>query len=344
MNKFTAQDISLYIPCYNAEATIDKSLEGVFAQTVAPLRIILVDDGSSPPLSIDEKYRDKVEILLQPSNMGLSAARNRALSEIKTPLVAALDSDVVPSPRWLEILLDTMNNFDIAGAGGRLDEFYQDTIGDRWRAVHMAQHWGDEAVMNPRFIYGANSIFRRDVLAAAGNYNAKLRTNYEDMSMCELLYSKGFQMRYEPSARCSHLRHDTEESILRGFWQWFHAKGLINGDFNSAEGLLDRIARVNFGVGRYRYNKDKEAGRNDFLKLDALIPWVFCALDLKKASHIGLAGTVPQFPDQEESSKLDKDSASLLVKITGQMPDAGNEIWHGKYHRIFLENLSSFPG
>ena len=140
MNKFTASDISLYIPCYNAGATIDRCLEGIFAQTVMPSKIILVDDGSEPPLSIPDQFRKDVEILVQPCNMGLSAARNRALSTIKTPLAAALDSDVVPSPRWLEILLDTMNSLDIAGAGGRLDEFYQDTLGDRWRAVHMAQH------------------------------------------------------------------------------------------------------------------------------------------------------------------------------------------------------------
>lgn len=344
MNKFTPQDISLYIPCYNAGATIDKSLEGIFAQTVMPSKIILVDDGSEPPLSISEQFRKDVEILVQPCNMGLSAARNRALSTIKTPLAAALDSDVVPSPRWLEILLDTMNSFDIAGAGGRLDEFYKDTPGDRWRAVHMAQHWGDNAVINPRFIYGANNIFRTDLLASAGNYNATLRTNYEDMSMSELLYSKGFQMRYEPAARCSHMRRDTKESILRGFWQWFHAKGLINGEFNSPEGLLDRIERVNFGVGRYRYNMDKEAGRDDFLKLDVLIPWVFCTLDLKKASAIGMAGELPQFPGNEELSKLDKDSSELLMKIVSPMPEASSEkAWHRKYHRIFLENLKLFP-
>ena len=343
MNKFTASNISLYIPCYNAGATIDKCLEGIFAQTVMPSKIILVDDGSKPPLSIPDQFRKDVEILVQPCNMGLSAARNRALSAIKTPLAAALDSDVVPSPRWLEILLNTMNSLDIAGAGGRLDEFYQDTLGDRWRAVHMAQHWGDNAVMNPRFIYGANNIFRTDVLAAAGNYNATLRTNYEDMSMSELLYAKGFQMRYEPAARCAHLRRDTEETILRGFWQWFHAKGFINGEFNSAEGLVDRIKRVNFGVGRYRYNLDKEAGRNDFLKLDALIPWVFCALDLKKASAIGLAGELPQFPDTEELSRLAKESSELLMKIISPMPDAASTTpWHSEYHKRFTDELKNF--
>ncbi|OGV38401.1 MAG: hypothetical protein A2020_15195 [Lentisphaerae bacterium GWF2_45_14] len=343
MNKYSASDVSLYVPCYNAISTIERCLEGVLSQTVMPSRIILVDDGSTPPLSLSGRFIKDVEILIQPVNMGLSAARNKALSNISSPLVASLDSDVVPASRWLETLLDTMNSFDIAGAGGRLNEFYQDTLGDRWRAVHMAQHWGDAPLMNPRFIYGANNIFRTDILASLGNYNSELRTNYEDMLMCELLYSKGYKMRYEPSALCSHLRKDTEESILRGFWQWFHAKGIINGEFKSPEGILDRITRVNFGVGRYRYKMDKEAGRNDFLKLDILIPWVFCALDLKKASSIGLAGELPLFPEDEELSLLPDHLAKLLGKIIGPAPRATvAKPWHSEYHRLFGENLKDY--
>ena len=39
--------ISLYIPAYNAEKTIEKSIESVFQQTLKPKEIIVINDCST---------------------------------------------------------------------------------------------------------------------------------------------------------------------------------------------------------------------------------------------------------------------------------------------------------
>jgi glycosyltransferase involved in cell wall biosynthesis len=296
---FSSKDVTLYVPCYNADKTIGRCLEGIMKQTQRPSRIILIDDGSNPPLSAPE-YPD-LEIFRQARNMGLSTGRNKALSLCETPLIASLDADVVPEPEWLEKLIDAMNKENVVGVGGRLDEFYQGNLGDKWRAVHMAQHWGEEPLINPRFLYGANNIFKSEVLRSVGGYHDSLRTNYEDMLLCERLYDKRFNLFYEPAAKCSHLRRDTEETILRGFWQWYHAKGVINGDFDSLEGLLNRMEAVNFGIYRYRFDMDANAARRDLLTIDIKIPWVFCAMDLKKAKEIGKIKEIPEFEDSPET-------------------------------------------
>jgi len=288
----TAQDVTLYVPCYAADATIGEVVAGILAQTATPGRVLLVDDGSPRPLAAPPG----VELVRHPHNLGLAAARNTALGLCETALIASLDSDVVPSPTWLETLLAAFNRGGVHGVAGRLDERHHTSPADHWRATHMAQHWGDAELLDPRFLYGANTLFLADALRALGGYDPTLRTNYEDMSTCLALYAQGKHLRYTPAARCEHLRVDTSASILPGYWKWHHAKGLLRGDFDSQEGLLRRVEDVNFGIFQYRFDLDVEQGRADLLALDLLLPWVFCALDLRLGAQRGaFTGTSP-FP------------------------------------------------
>ena len=330
---FKPEDITIYVPFYNTWQTIPPCIDGIIKQSVQPGRMLLIDDGSEPPFA---GSKEKLEVIRAPENKGLASARNTALENCVTPLIASLDSDVVPEKDWLENLLEAMNsNQNISGAGGKLSEYYQDTLGDRWRAVHMAQHWGDKAFLNPRFIYGANNIFKTEALRSIGGYSASLRTNYEDMSLSETLYAKGHSLFYTPSAKAYHLRRDTEESILQGFWKWYHAKGLTAGEFNSGDGLIDRIERVNFGIFRYRYDMDLNAERKDFLELDSLIPWVFCALDLQLANKTANI-QVPEFPSTKLFSRLPENSRGLFLKIIPETKKPSRkETWHDEYINKF---------
>ena len=122
--------------------------------------------------------------------MGLAVARNTALENCDTPLIASVDSDVVAEKDWLEKLLERINQGDVVGVAGRMDEFYKQDIGDRWRAKHMAQHWGEQPLLNPRFLYGANTLMIADELRNSGGFDACCRTNNEDRSMCDSLYER----------------------------------------------------------------------------------------------------------------------------------------------------------
>lgn len=342
--EYRSGDVTLYIPYFNSQDVIGECLAGILRQTVKPSRLILFDDASIPKAASVEAVRDSgAEIVRLESNIGLGASRAMVLEMCKTPLLASLDADVVAEPEWLETLLGALNAHPgAAGAAGRLDELRQDTLGDRWRAVHMKQHWGGKPLVNPRFLYGANNVFAAAALREAGPYSPELKTNYEDMSMSERLLAKGFTLLYEPAARCGHLRRDTDISILRGFWKWFHAKGLMQGDFDSPEGLLRRIDAVNFGIFRYRFDLDAKEGRTDFLKLDLLIPWLFCALDLEMAfRHSGL--DVPEFPG-ELLSAVPEAPLTILKAALPKPFGAGAkpQPWHEDYIAKFIACLDSY--
>jgi glycosyltransferase involved in cell wall biosynthesis len=86
--------ISVVIPAYNRENTIEKCLKSVINQSYAPYEIIVVDDGSTDHTinKIEEMHCDKIRILKQ-NHKGAQAARNKGIVEAKGDYIAFLDSD-----------------------------------------------------------------------------------------------------------------------------------------------------------------------------------------------------------------------------------------------------------
>lgn len=97
--------ISVVIPCWNAESTLDACLSALAAQTLAPgtFEVLLVDNNSTDR-SIEIAKRHPHVTLLHEAKQGAYAARNRALGEIEGSVVAFTDPDCVPEPDWLERL------------------------------------------------------------------------------------------------------------------------------------------------------------------------------------------------------------------------------------------------
>lgn len=89
--------VSIIIPIYNAENSLEACLTSCLRQTLEKIELILVDDGSSDlSFSIADSYRsrfpDKIR-LFQQKNSGPSAARNLGLQEASGTYIAFLDAD-----------------------------------------------------------------------------------------------------------------------------------------------------------------------------------------------------------------------------------------------------------
>jgi cellulose synthase/poly-beta-1,6-N-acetylglucosamine synthase-like glycosyltransferase len=214
-----AQNVSLYIPCYNAGKYIEKCLDGATKQTYPISEILLIDDGSTDD-TVSKALRYNVKIIRHGNNKGLAAARNTAMMNSSGFYLASLDADCVASPEWLEKLMSNFTDEKVAGVGGKLIERENTRIADRWRAVYMRQNWGDLRNADPRFLFGSNNVFRKSALMGVGGYNVIYRTNGEDHDMSLRLKSAGYRFVYEPEAVVEHLRTDTVRSVLHTHWRW----------------------------------------------------------------------------------------------------------------------------
>jgi len=94
--------ITVIIPAFNPGAFLEEAIDSIEAQTALPGRVLVIDDGSSPPIELSEKRRSfSVEVVHQ-ANMGQAEARNIGVSMARTPLVAFLDADDLWHPLKLE--------------------------------------------------------------------------------------------------------------------------------------------------------------------------------------------------------------------------------------------------
>ena len=85
--------VSVVIPVHNAEGTLERALSSVFAQTVPPEEVIVVDDGSTDgSVEVARGFGPTVSIVQQ-GHLGPSAARNAGMALSRTQWVALLDPD-----------------------------------------------------------------------------------------------------------------------------------------------------------------------------------------------------------------------------------------------------------
>jgi glycosyltransferase involved in cell wall biosynthesis len=98
--------VGVIVPCYRHGIFLDDCLRSIRCQTAAAARVVVIDDGSDDPETIEalgrlEDDRD-IALLRQPVNSGPSAARNRALEILDTSYVLPLDADDQLLPDALE--------------------------------------------------------------------------------------------------------------------------------------------------------------------------------------------------------------------------------------------------
>ena len=87
--------LSVIIPVYNVEHTLERCVQSVLAQDVTDMEVILVDDGSTDGSSVlCDTYRNKKNVtVIHQDNAGLSAARNTGLTVAKGRYITFVDSD-----------------------------------------------------------------------------------------------------------------------------------------------------------------------------------------------------------------------------------------------------------
>jgi len=258
----TAPAITVYVPCYDAAPWLDRVLPALQAQTLPAAEILVVDDGSRDD-SVAIARRHGVRVVRHERNRGLSAARNTGFREAKTDYVAAVDADVAASPEWLERLAACIETDDrIAGVGGSLVETIVSSA-DRWRAIHMSQSWGNAPLAEARFLFGANTLFRRAAVLEVGGYDEQHRTNGEDGYISRQLQQAGYRLAYEPTAICRHLREDDFASVSRTAWNWRFAQDAEAG----LVATLSRQRKIGRKLRRY-LRQDLLAGRWELARLD----------------------------------------------------------------------------
>ena len=105
--------LSIVIPVYGVESTLDRCLKSVVEQSFADYEIILVDDGStdrSPQLCDEWASKDPRIKVVHQQNGGLSAARNMGIEQAQGDYITFIDSDDYIGEGTLEAVMSRLDD------------------------------------------------------------------------------------------------------------------------------------------------------------------------------------------------------------------------------------------
>jgi glycosyltransferase involved in cell wall biosynthesis len=123
--------ITVVIPSYNRAPYIEQAIKSVIRQTYSRWKLLIIDDASTDD-TVDRviPYLDdeRVQLVVQPENKGISEVMNKALSLVDTEAFLQLDSD-----DWLE--KDTLKQFAIAMKRNSDAALYYGNI-RMWKNLH----------------------------------------------------------------------------------------------------------------------------------------------------------------------------------------------------------------
>ncbi len=106
-------DVSVIVPVYNSEKTLDRALSSILKQdTKFKYEVICIDDGSSDSsLDILKSYKDKI-VLISQTNKGPGEARNAGIKASKGKYLMFLDSDDSVGINFVDKMYQTILDYE----------------------------------------------------------------------------------------------------------------------------------------------------------------------------------------------------------------------------------------
>ncbi len=162
--------ISVIIPVYNGEKFLAETLESIFAQNYTPLKIFVIDDGSTDGTAgLVSTYGDRVHYIYQ-ENQGPAAARNRGLELGDGELIGFLDADDIWLPGKLQKQIDYLHFHPSVGVvATRMEVFLSE--GASWIFGLNRAYWESR----PPGLLPSTLLCRRNVFDSVGCFAEKMR-------------------------------------------------------------------------------------------------------------------------------------------------------------------------
>lgn len=184
------------MPVFNVEKYLRVAIESVLQQTFKNFELIAIDDGStdkSEELLREYAEKDSRIRILSQENSGQGPARNAGLQVARGKFLAFVDSDDFVKPRYLEVLLKTLQGSKADIACCRYEHYYERTGLTRPAAaapkpgIYTSEKALGELISDVKFHhYMWNKLFRRRLFVDHGLWFKAMK--FEDIAMCPQLF------------------------------------------------------------------------------------------------------------------------------------------------------------
>jgi glycosyltransferase involved in cell wall biosynthesis len=203
--------ISVVISYYNREQYIDEAIQSVLAQTLQPLEIIIVNDGSreSSRRYLD-RYAAVCTIVDLPVNLGLAAARNEGVRRSRGRWIAFLDDDDIWLPEKLAIQMRYLEKNPTCDAvQSAAWAFFTHKSDELWGFDRPSPLTLAQALTRAYSMLQPTMLIRADVLRALEGFDPRFR-RAQDYEFMIRFAAAGYRMESipEPLARIRRQGHE----------------------------------------------------------------------------------------------------------------------------------------
>lgn len=193
----TNPKVSIIVPCYNHGQFIVETLESIDDQTFRNFEVIIIDDGSDDVTTLqllDQLARPGIRVT-RTSNRGVSAARNRGISEALGPFILALDADDRIGPDYLARAVPVLEQHDDVGVvyGER------QLFGERHEMCPLPAY-DPRRLLVENLLHSA-AVFRKEDWELVGGYNEAMVHGWEDWDFWVALSGLGRRFVKLPDVR-----------------------------------------------------------------------------------------------------------------------------------------------
>lgn len=182
-------DISIIICTYNRGHNLPECIQCLEKQSLhdnkTKWEVLIVDNNSTDNTkAIIDKISAESTLLIRylfEKNQGLSAARNKGISEALGKYLIFIDDDIRVTPIWLQSIYSTFQECDCDVVGGRIHVESPSTI-PAWITPDMYgflghQDFGSDPHQMDGFVefpFGGNMAIHRRVIEMIGNFDTNL--------------------------------------------------------------------------------------------------------------------------------------------------------------------------
>jgi len=206
--------VSVVIPIYNGERTIERCLESVMAQQVPfPFEVVVADSSEDRTPEIVAARFPSVRLIRLGERAYPGTARNAAIRETRAPLVALIDADCIAAPGWLARLVAAHESGEHAAVGGAI---CNGTPGSWSGLVGYLLEFREFIPESPRreviTIPTANICYRRELFERYGFFE-DVRAS-EDLLFNWRLSLAHERILFDPEIRVTHLNRTGWRKVL----------------------------------------------------------------------------------------------------------------------------------
>lgn len=230
---------SVVVPVWNGRRWLPGLLASLRAQTLAPLEVIAVDNGSADgSREWLAEHAPDVRVVALGRNTGFAFAANRGVEAARGEAVALVNTDVELEPEWLERALGSLAE-DVAAVATKMVDLADPGMlydaGDVLRRDGVCEQRGrfrrdDGRWDEPGEVFAAcagAALYRRAAVLAAGGFDERYFSYLEDVELGLRLRLAGWRCAWEPRAVARHAGGGSAEQLARPVAGWAQRNTLL---------------------------------------------------------------------------------------------------------------------